>query len=80
MIAPVSNAAQSTIQVQAAAARQTPVSAQPQAGPTDTVQLSGIKAVLQEVSETSAQTTKEAFGGDIQAMRLLVKEAANQAK
>ena len=41
----------------------------------DTVQLSsGGKAALQELSETPAQTAKEASGGDAQAKRLLAKE------
>jgi hypothetical protein len=48
--------------------------AAPQQGK-DTVQLSsGGKAALQELSETPAQTAKEASGGDAQAKRLLAKE------
>ena len=46
----------------------------------DTVQLSSAAqaalAAVQELRETSAQTAKEARGGDRQAQRLLVKEAA----
>ena len=45
----------------------------------DTVQLSqaaqAALAALKEIAETSAQTTKEAAGGDSQARRLLAKEA-----
>ena len=37
-------------------------------------QLSAAKATLQE-AETSAQTAKEAMGGDLQAKRLLAREA-----
>jgi len=33
-------------------------------------------AILKEASETPAQTAKEAQGGDLQARRLLAKEAA----
>jgi len=46
----------------------------------DAVKLSStaqaIAAVLQETRETSAQTAKEAQGGDLQAGRLLAREAA----
>jgi hypothetical protein len=44
------------------------------------VQISNLaKAALQEAIETPAQTAKEANGGDLQAKRLLAKEAANEA-
>jgi hypothetical protein len=39
-------------------------------------QLSTIKAAAQEATETAAQTAKEAGTGDLQAQRLLAKEAA----
>lgn len=39
--------------------------------------LSPIKALAQEVAETSAQTAKEARSGDRQAQRLLAREAAS---
>ncbi len=39
-------------------------------------QLSAVKAAAQEAAETSAQTAKEAQSGDLQAQRLLAKEAA----
>ncbi|HWY48420.1 MAG TPA: hypothetical protein VNX70_13625 [Bryobacteraceae bacterium] len=46
----------------------------------DVVKLSStaqaIAAALQETRETSVQTAKEAQGGDLQAGRLLAKEAA----
>ena len=42
-----------------------------------TVQISSAgRAALQEATETSAQTEKEAHSGDVQAQRLLAKEAA----
>ncbi|HXF27866.1 MAG TPA: hypothetical protein VN610_11340 [Bryobacteraceae bacterium] len=45
----------------------------------DTVQLSSLaQAAIQEASETSTQTAKEASGGDAQAQRLLAKEAAKK--
>jgi hypothetical protein len=44
---------------------------------TDTVNISSAaKAAVQEFMETQAQTAKEASGGDLQAQRLLAKEAA----
>ncbi len=58
----------------AAQASSAPV--KPQAPVADTVQLSsGSRAALQELSETPAQTAKEAAGGDAQAKRLLAREA-----
>jgi hypothetical protein len=41
--------------------------------------LSAAAAALKEVTETSAQTVKEASGGDRQAQRLLAKEATARA-
>ena len=41
--------------------------------------VSATAAALKEVSETSAQTAKEASGGDRQAQRLQAKEAAARA-
>lgn len=57
---------------------------QPSAGTQDTVHLSGaaqsklsaMKAAVQEASETPAQTAQEAQSGDLQAQRLLSREAA----
>ena len=49
----------------------------PQQTAKDTVQVSSAaQAMLQEATETSAQTAKEASAGDHQAQRLLAKEAA----
>ena len=52
----------------------------PSATVTDLVQLSqaaqAMLAALQEATETPAQTAKEAGNGDLQAQRLLAKEAA----
>jgi hypothetical protein len=49
----------------------------------DTVQLSNAAqaalAAAKEARETSAQTAKEASGGDIQARNLLAKEAASKS-
>ena len=81
MINPVSSAAQPRVEAQPAATAQTSNSAKAQPTPTDTVQISNFaKAALQEALETSAQTTKEAAGGDFQAKRLLAKEAAAKAQ
>jgi hypothetical protein len=41
--------------------------------------VSAAAAALKEVTETSAQTVKEASGGDHQAQKLLAKEAAARA-
>ena len=80
MITPVSKAVQPA-EVQPATAPQTSKAAKPQAAPTDTVQISNTaQAMLQEAVETQAQTTKEAAGGDMQAKRLLAKEAAVHGK
>jgi hypothetical protein len=74
---------QTPVEVQAASARQ-PVSAPkppaataPQAAAT--VNISAAAQALQEVTETQAQTTREAGSGDLQARRLLAREAAAQA-
>ena len=40
-------------------------------------QVSGLKAAIQEANETPAQTSREAQGGDLQAKRLLAREAAS---
>ena len=55
---------------------------QPVAQPavTDTVQISSTaKSASQELTETPAQTAMEARSGDVQAQRLLAKEAAAKA-
>jgi hypothetical protein len=57
-----------------------PAPAKPQPAVTDTVQISGsASALMQEAQETAAQTAQEAGKGDMQAQRLLVKEAAARA-
>jgi hypothetical protein len=49
----------------------------PQPSAADTVKLTSVaKAVLQEALESPAQTAKEASAGDVQAKRLIAKEAA----
>lgn len=56
--------------------------AEPKAQPTilDTVQIStSAKAVMQEASETAAQTAQEAQKGDVQAQRLQAKRAAQES-
>jgi hypothetical protein len=63
------------------ASTQKPTQSKPQsATSTDSVQLSqaaqAMLAALQEASETPAQTAQEASLGDLQAKRLLAKEAA----
>jgi len=42
----------------------------------DTVRLSSAAQALQEATETQAQTAREARGGDVQATRLLAREAS----
>ncbi|HZW92334.1 MAG TPA: hypothetical protein VFF64_05120 [Candidatus Eremiobacteraceae bacterium] len=56
-----------------------PAASKPQTAGSDTVQISAAAKALQETIETPAQTAKEAAGGDIQAKRLLAKEAAEHA-
>jgi hypothetical protein len=61
-----------------------PANSQPSASTQDTVHLSGaaqsqlsaMKAAVQEASETPEQTAKEAQSGDLQAQRLMAREAA----
>jgi len=77
MIAPVSNATQAQPPVQSKPSTQQPQQAKPQAAPTDTVTISAAKQIVQESLENSVQTVKEAAGGDLQAKRLLAREAAN---
>ena len=45
----------------------------------DTVQLSNTAKIVQEATETQAQTAKEARSGDLQAKALLAREAAARA-
>jgi hypothetical protein len=57
---------------------------QPAAATADSVQLSSAAqarlAAMQEATETSAQTAKEASGGDLQAQRLQAREAAAKSR
>ena len=78
MISPVSNATQAQPVAQPA---QKPSRPAPQPAPSaDTVKLSNtaqaMAAALQEARETPAQTAKEAVAGDLQARRLVAKDAA----
>jgi len=76
MITPVSSAthAQPTVQTKATLQPQAQAKAQP--GPTDTVTISAAKQIVQEGTESSSQTAREAASGDNQAKRLLAREAA----
>lgn len=47
--------------------------------PVDTVQISAAAKALQEITESPAQTSKEAASGDVQAQHLLAKEKAAEA-
>jgi hypothetical protein len=72
MISSISNLTPAQPAVQPASSTAT---AQP--SPADSVQISNTaKALLQEAMENSVQTAQEARGGDVQAMRLLAREAA----
>jgi len=71
-------AAQPAAQSPAASQTSKPATSQPIAS--DTVQISNTaKVMLQETLETPAQTAKEASKGDVQALRLLAKQAAAKA-
>ena len=84
MINPLSNTTptQPVIQPTGASPYNTNQSHAPSAASGDSVQLSKAAqaslAVVQEASETSTQTIKEAGQGDLQAQRLLSKEAAEK--
>jgi hypothetical protein len=65
--------------VQSKAATQQPAPSKVQPAPVDTVQISAAAQALKEAIENPAQTAKEAASGDIQAKRLLAKEAAYKA-
>lgn len=61
------------------AAGQQPSQSKSKSPGADAVQLSSAAlAALQETRETPAQTAKEAASGDIQAQRLLAREAAEK--
>ena len=82
MVSAISHATQpQPVDKTTAAAPKKPAPAKPAPAPkTDSVQLSqtaqAALAAMQEATETPAQTAKEANQGDMQAQRLLAKEAA----
>lgn len=82
MVGAISNATQAQPVAQSTAtSAHKPVQAKPQpAAKTDSVQLSAtaqaMLAAMQEATETPVQTAKEASNGDLQAQKLLAKEAA----
>ena len=82
MVSAISNATQTQPVAQSmGASTQKPTQSKPQsATSTDSVQLSqaaqAMLAALQEARENPAQTAQEARLGDLQAQRLLAKEAA----
>ena len=79
MIAPVGSATHPT--PLNATPKPEPRSAKLQPAPvaSDTVQLSSAAKIVQEATETPAQTAHEANAGDLQAKRLLAREAAEHA-
>jgi hypothetical protein len=79
MISPVSSATHSLPAAQSVTAPQQPAQSKPQPAPTDTVQISAAAQALKEAIENPAQTAREAAGGDLQAKRLLAREAADRA-
>jgi len=79
MINSVSSAAHAQSAIQPQAATQPPVRSNPQPVHTDTVQISAAALALKEAIENPAQTAREAAGGDLQAKRLLAREAADKA-
>ena len=62
-----------------AAPAKSPSVAAPTSASAASAVVSAAAAAIKEVTETSAQTAKEASGGDRQAQRLLAKEAAAQS-
>ena len=82
MVTPISNAAATQpVAPSTSTSSVKPAPSKPaSATSTDSVQLSlvaqAMAAALQEAKETSAQTAQEANSGDLQARRLLAKEAA----
>jgi hypothetical protein len=79
MISPISHVTPAQPAAKAAPEQPATSTATPKSS-ADTVQISNsAKALLQETLETSVQTGNEARGGDIQAMRLLARQAAAKA-
>ena len=81
MASPVSSAThvQAQTAVQPSAARQPAPAPKAQPAVTDTVKISAAAQALQEATETSVQTTREASSGDVQAKALLARQAAAHA-
>jgi hypothetical protein len=82
MISPVNSVTQTQPAVNSTPVKQQPAqpAATPQPVATDTVKISSAAlAAFQEATETSVQTAKEAGKGDVQAQRLLAREAAAKA-
>ena len=84
MVTSVSNETQAQpVAPSTGASSQKPAESQPQSSASDSVQLSksaqAMLALQQEAQETSVQTAQEASHGDLQARRLLAKEAAEQS-
>ena len=76
---PVGSVTQTQAAVQVADVREKAPETRPRPVPVDKVQLSSsAQAALREVTETPAQTAKEASSGDAQARRLLAKEEATK--
>jgi hypothetical protein len=87
---PKSTAAQAAAQPAAPTSTQSPAQGKttyiatpattPPTSPADTVNIStAAQALLKETLENPSQTAKEASGGDMQAVRLLAREAAAKA-
>ena len=81
MAIPITSAthAQAQPAVKVTQARQPAPQPRPQPPVTDTVQISAAAKALQETIETAAQTAREASTGDVQAQRLLARQAAAHA-
>jgi hypothetical protein len=77
LLTPITNVTPAPAVDQPKPAQPSPQAAKPQPAPADTVTLSSAASARQELTETSAQTAREASHGDIQAKRLLAKEAAD---
>jgi len=79
MLTPITQVPQAQATAQPAATRQPSPQPRPQPTATDTVTLSAAAALRQELTETTAQTAREATQGDIQARNLMAREAAEKA-
>jgi hypothetical protein len=78
MIRSVSNATHAQVAAQPQATAAKPVQTKPQPASTDTVQISVAAQALKEAIENPVQTAQEAARGDLQAKRLLAREAADK--